>query len=68
MQKVYSLNFQTRKSQLRGVASSAAENALYFGVQTAGRFQHTVVYTFENVVVVWNYVENIVVTVIKTGH
>ena len=52
----------------RGIPPSVVENALDFGTQTAGKFADTVVYTYENVVVVWNFVENMVVTVIKTGH
>lgn len=52
----------------RGVPPSVVENALNFGLQSPGGFQNTVMYIFENVIIVWNNVENVVVTVIKTGH
>jgi RHS repeat-associated protein len=52
----------------RGVPPSVVENALKYGMQSAGRLPDTVVYTYENVMIVWNYVTQIVVTVIKTGH
>jgi hypothetical protein len=52
----------------RGVPPSVVQNALNFGVQSPGSQPNTVRYTYENVVVVWNYVQNWVVTVWKTGH
>ncbi|MDR3577814.1 MAG: RHS repeat-associated core domain-containing protein [Anaerolineaceae bacterium] len=52
----------------RGVPPSVVENALNFGVEFLTKDNGIVKYTYDNVVVVWNNIENVVVTVIKTGH
>ena len=52
----------------RGIPPSVIENALNVGVQSAGSQPDTMRYTIDNVVVVWNYVENLVVTMWRTGH
>jgi hypothetical protein len=52
----------------RGVPPSAVENALSFGASVPGKEPGVFVITYENVRVVWNYIEEMVITVIKLGH
>jgi hypothetical protein len=52
----------------RGVPPSAVENALSFGASIPGKETGVSVITYENVRVVWNYIEEIVITVIKLDH
>jgi RHS repeat-associated protein len=52
----------------RGIPPSVVENALNFGTSAPAKEPGVMKVLFDNVQVIWNYVDNIVVTVIRTGH
>jgi RHS repeat-associated protein len=52
----------------RGIPPSAVQNALTYGTREATRDAGVVRVVYENVTVLWNEIDRVVVTVIRTGH